>query len=232
MPRKPRFYLPGIPAHIVQRGHDRQPVFFCDADRHAYLDSLQEGAERYGCAIHAFVLMTNHVHLLVTPRGRTSVSRMMQHLGRKYVAYVNREYSRSGTLWEGRHKGSLIQSERYAMACCHYIEMNPVRAGVVRSPDQYPWSSYCANAYGREPTWLEPLPEYRKLGMTAEDRHEAYRELFDRGVEPVHAIRECAQTGTPWGNAHFKREIELALGKTVGQSRRGRPRYESPIPTR
>lgn len=225
MPRKPRFYLPGVPAHVVQRGNDRQAVFFSDDDYRAYLGWLREAALKHGCAVHAYVLMTNHVHLLLTPETKTSISRMIQHVGRHYVTYVNHQYGRSGTLWEGRHKGSLVHSERYALACYRYIEMNPVRAGMVRSPGEYPWSSYRANAYGRGPTWLQCLSEYRHLGRTDDERQQAYRELFRTVLEPeqVHDIRACVQTGTPLGNDRFREQIEGILGRTVGHKRQGRP---------
>jgi len=149
MPRKPRFYLPGIPAHVIQRGNSRQAVFFSDEDYTAYLDWLKEGAEKHGCAIHAYVLMTNHVHLLMTPQTREAISKTIQFVGRHYVTYINHVYGRSGTLWEGRHKGCLISSEEYLFSCMRYIEMNPVRAGMVETPAEYPWSSYRWNATGR-----------------------------------------------------------------------------------
>jgi putative transposase len=128
MPRKPRFFLPGLPIHVVQRGHSREPVFFEDHDYAAYLDWLTEAAARYECAIHAYVLMTNHVHILVTPREAEAVSRMMQYVGRRYVPYINYTYGTSGSIWEGRYKASLIHDEQYLLTCMRYIELNPVRA--------------------------------------------------------------------------------------------------------
>ncbi len=225
MPRKPRFYLPGVPVHVVQRGNARAATFFDASDYRAYLDWLREGAERYGCQVHAYVLMTNHVHLLLTPEKTDSVSRTIQHVGRKYVTYVNHEYGRTGTLWEGRHKGALIDSSRYAFACYRYIELNPVRAGMVETPSEYPWSSYRGNAWGDGAGWLKPTEEYRRLGRTDEARRAAYRELFRAALGPqeVHEIRQCAQTGTPLGDDRFIREIECMLGRRVGQNRRGRP---------
>ncbi len=146
MPRKPRFYLPGVPAHIVQRGNDRQATFFGDGDCAAYLGWLREGADRHGCAIHAYVLMTNHVHLLLTPEEPDSISRLVQTVGRHYVTYVNHTYGKSGTLWEGRHKGCVISSDDYLLYCMRYIELNPVRADMVSHPQDYRWSSYHVNA--------------------------------------------------------------------------------------
>ena len=232
MPRKPRFYLPDVPVHVVQRGNDRQAVFFADDDYLSYLGWLREGGERYGCAVHAYVLMTNHIHLLMTPKSRGSISRTIQFIGRHYVTYVNHTYRRSGTLWEGRHKGSIIDSAAYALACSRYIEMNPVRAGMVSSPGQYRWSSYARNAYGEGDAWLTSTSEYERLGGNAEERQYQYRELFRSKLEPesVDEIRSCVQTGTPLGNELFRVQIEAMLGRKVGQSRRGRPRSVTELP--
>lgn len=135
-------YLPSIPAHIVQRGNNREACFFCEEDYLYYKELLAEGMYRYGAILHAYCLMTNHVHLLMTPKLEDSVSRVMQHVGRQYVQYINKNYRRSGTLWEGRHKGSLVDVENYLMSCYRYIELNPVAAGMVKMPDEYRWSSY------------------------------------------------------------------------------------------
>jgi putative transposase len=225
MPRKPRFYLPGIPAHIVQRGNCRQATFFCDGDFLAYLRWFDEGAKKHGCSLHAYVLMTNHVHLLVTPQERDSISRTIQHVGRHYVPYVNHVYGKSGTLWEGRHKGSAVSSEEYLLACMRYIELNPVRAGMVETPGEYRWSSYAHNAMGGAGGLLTSHQAYRELGATVEERGFAYRELFRAALAPeqVHAIRGAVQTGTPLGNDRFREQIEHAVGCRVGQPRRGRP---------
>ena len=158
MPRKPRFFLADIPAHIVQRGHSREPVFFEDSDYRAYLTWLGEAAQRYRCAIHAYVLMTNHVHLLATPRDKQGIPRMMQYVGRRYVPYINHSYATSGSIWEGRYKASLIQDEPYLLTCMRYIELNPVRAKMARSPGQYRWSSYRTNAQGIEDKRITPHP--------------------------------------------------------------------------
>ena len=226
MPRKPRFYLPDVPAHVVQRGNARQAVFYDESDYSSYLEWLVEGAERCGCAVHAYVLMTNHVHLLLTPEDARAIGRTLQHVGRKYVTYVNHGYGRSGTLWEGRHKGSLIDSEAYALACSRYIEMNPVRTGMVKTPGEYRWSSYRRNAFGEGADWLRPPGEYLRLGSDAEARQRAYRDLFgvEAKADELQAIRSCVQTGTPLGNDRFREQIERMLGRKVGQSRRGRPR--------
>src|SRR5690348_7286923 len=150
MPRKPRFQVPGVPAHVVQRGNNRQAIFFESSDYAAYLNWLREGLKRYGCELHAYALMTNHVHLLMTPDSRDAISRTMQYVGRHFVPYINFSYGRTGTLWEGRYKASLVQEEHYLLLCMRYIEMNPVRAGMVKSPSHYRWSSYRSNAQGQE----------------------------------------------------------------------------------
>jgi len=228
MPRKPRFYLPGVPAHIVQRGNNRQAVFFADGDYRAYLGWLHEGAIRHGCAVHAYVLMTNHVHLLVTPQARDSISRVIQYVGRRYVTYLNHKYGRSGTLWEGRHKGSVISSDAYLLACSRYIELNPVRAGMVELPGDYRWSSYRSNAFGEHNALLEHHATYKALGSSPESCRYAYRELFRNvlDAQQIHAIRSAVQTGTPLGDDQFRDQIEKALDCKVGQARRGRPKRQ------
>ena len=230
MPRKPRFLLPGVPVHVVQRGNNRQPIFFEDDERRAYLGWLAEAAERWGCAIHAYVLMTNHVHLLATPSDVEGMGRMMQYLGRRYVPFVNRRHRRSGTLWEGRYKASLVESEGYLLICHRYIESNPVRAGMGKTPAAYPWSSYARNADGAEDPLITEHALYTALGASAGERRKAYRELFRTVPEKdaTRAIRACLQTGTPLGTAGFRERIERTLGVRVGQSRRGRPRRASP----
>jgi putative transposase len=164
MARLPRLDLPGIPQHVVQRGNDRQACFATDVDYGQYLQELREAALKHDCAVHAFVLMTNHVHLLVTPSGAGAISRMMQAVGRRYVGSFNARYRRTGTLWEGRFKAALIDSERYLMACYRYVELNPVRAGMTTSPGEYPWSSYAHNAWGQQHPLIAPHQEYLNLG--------------------------------------------------------------------
>ena len=225
MPRKPRFYLPGVPVHVVQRGHSREPVFFEDSDYAAYLGWLGEAAVRYGCAIHAYVLMTNHIHVLVTPAEKDGISRMMQYVGRRYVPYVNHLYGTSGSIWEGRYKASLIHDEEYLLACMRYIELNPVRADMVRSPAGFRWSSYRANAQGKADDLVTAHALYLNLARTRPARLEAYKALFKAHVEPgaLEQIRAAWRTGTPLGNDHFRERIEAKLKCNVGHSRRGRP---------
>jgi putative transposase len=232
MPRKLRFYLPGVAVHAVQRGHSREPVFYEDSDYRAYLDWVQEAAQRYRCAIHAYVLMTNHVHILATPKTHSGISSMMQYVGRRYVPYINHQYGTSGSLWEGRYKASLVQNDTYLLSCMRYIELNPVRANMVTHPRHYRWSSYRANAEGWEDVTLTPHPLYQALGRTTAQRHDAYRALFNAHVEEAELmrIRAAWRTGTPLGNDYFKGKIERKLDTKVGQDRRGRPSKRAPTP--
>ena len=225
MPRKPRFYLPNVPVHIVQRGHSREPVFFEDSDYRAYMDWMGEAAEHYKCTIHAYVLMTNHIHILVTPKHKDSISLMMQFIGRRYVPYINHSYGTSGSIWQGRYKSSLIQDDPYLLTCMRYIELNPVRADMVNSPAQYRWSSYRANAQGKPDTLLTSHPLYTQLGRNPLKRREAYKALFKAHIdqEQHDTIQKAYQTGTPLGNDYFREKVERKLKCKVGQDRRGRP---------
>lgn len=226
MPRKPRFFVPGVPVHVVQRGNNRQPVFFDDNDYAVYLAWLAEAAAAHGCQVHAYVLMTNHIHLLATPAEARSVSATLQALGRRFVPYINRCYRRSGTLWEGRFKANPVQQEDYLLTCYRYIELNPVRAGMVDDPGDYPWSSYRANALGGADVLQHPHALYCALGANDPARQAAYRALFAAALsaDELKDLRACLQTGTPLGNDRFRTEIEAALGVRVGYSSRGRPR--------
>lgn len=178
MPRKTRMYLPDVPAHIVQRGNNREACFFCDDDYCFYKTLLGEGLKRYGGELHAYCLMTNHVHLLITPMEEDSISRIIQHVGRQYVYYVNKHYRRSGTLWEGRHKGSLVDAENYLLACYRYIEMNPVSASMVESPSEYLWSSFRANGLAKKDELISPHRIYLNLHKNEVLRRKAYLSLF------------------------------------------------------
>jgi putative transposase len=209
----------------MQRGHNREPTFFEDQDYLEYLKILKRVADACGCSIHAYVLMTNHIHLLLTPIADDSVRRLFQEIGRQYVSYVNRKYRRFGTLWEGRHKGNIIESTSYLLTCMRYIEMNPVRAGMVKRPDHYRWSSYSANALGEENYIVSPHEEYVRLGPTLSRRTVAYRALFDTAVrcDDLERIRCCTQSGTPMGGKRFLDQIEKNALRKVGNEKRGRP---------
>lgn len=210
MARKPRFVLPGVPQHIIQRGNNREPCFYADADYSRYLSNLHEAAQKNNAAIHAYVLMTSHVHLLVTPGSPFSIMHMMQDLERKYVRYINHTYQRTGTLWEGRYKASLVDSEDYLLTYMRNIELNPVRANMVDHPSAYRWSSYTANTGGVNNLLIEPHPIYQSLGDTSTSRQYAYRELFRSHLEPeqVHQIREAINQELVLGRNDFKDKIE------------------------
>ena len=225
MPRRPRIHLPGVPQHVIQRGVDRQPVFFSDDDCRFYLEWLGEHASMRNIALHAYCLMTNHIHLLLSAPKADALGGLMQDMGRRYVQYVNRTYRRSGGLWQGRYKASHVQSECYLLACMRYVELNPVRAKMVLAPGEYLWSSYCANGLGVEDKLLTPHDQYLALGSNQEVRQQAYRGLFATGVdEPAWAlIRTATQQGVVVGDCRFAEVIEKRLGQSVSPRPRGRP---------
>lgn len=224
MPRRPRNYIPGFPYHIVQRGNNREACFIEPENYERYLKLWREVSRRYGVAVHAYCLMTNHIHFLATPARAASLSNTLKVVGSRYAQYINKQYRRTGTLWEGRHRASLVQSERYLLACMRYIELNPVRARMIARPEEYRWSSYGANAWG-DASWLEPHDEYTRLGATAEKRCYAYRELFTSHLSDndLHLIRKAAHYCQPVGDDRFRRKIEEQYGIKLGHMRRGRP---------
>ena len=191
MARLPRYAAPGIPQHVIQRGNDRSALFAADSDYEFFHGCLRAACERYECQVHAYVLMTNHVHLLVTPTDASGPSRMMQSLGRRYVRYFNDRYRRTGTLWEGRYRSVPIRTDAHLLACSRYIELNPVRATMVGSPGEYEWSSFRCNAGGREDEIVQPHPLYLALGAGAATRQKGYRALCKERLAPdvVAAIR-------------------------------------------
>ena len=225
MARLGRYFLPDQPLHVIQRGNNRGAIFFCADDYARYRGWLAEAAGDYGCLIHAYVLMTNHVHLLVTPRRADSLPRAMQSLGRRYVRYVNAAHRRSGTLWEGRYRAAPIDSEAYFLGCCRYIELNPVRAGMVAHPRDYLWSSYRAHMHGAADALVSDHPVYRALGRGPEARQKAYRALFRTTPDPtfIDALRAATNGGWALGDARFKRQIAAALGRRVAPLPKGRP---------
>ena len=164
MARLPRIDLPGQPQHVIQCGNNRSVIFVADEDYQFYLEKLNAACQKYECDLHAYVLMTNHVHLLITPHHIGAIGKLMQMLGRYYVQCFNHQYQRTGTLWEGRYKATLLDSDQYLLVCSRYIELNPVRANMVSHPSDYPWSSYAFNALGKENALLTPHPLYLALG--------------------------------------------------------------------
>jgi putative transposase len=210
----------------MQRGNNRQACFFADEDYSIYLDWLAEQAGKTGCQVHAYVLMTNHVHLLISADRIEAPGLLMKALGQRYVQYVNRTYRRSGTLWEGRFRSCLVQDEIYLLACQRYIELNPVRAGMVAHPVEYRWSSYRVNAQDEADILVKPHPLYVALGPDAAARRATYRELFRHELEPawVDEIRRATNGNFVLGNEHFSAQVSSALGKRVVPGRSGRPR--------
>ena len=226
MPRQARLTLAGVSTHIVQRGIDRSACFFCDDDRLHYLALLAELAPALGCAVHAYVLMTNHVHLLVTPSHADALSRLMRQLNQRYVQAINRAYRRSGTLWEGRFRSCLVESEAYMLACYRYIELNPVRATMVRDPHDYPWSSHRMNVSTLPSKLLTPHELFFALAADAPGRAAAYRSLFiqDMPETVIADIRRATAGSYALGSPRFQEQIGAMLGRRVAPGIPGRPR--------
>lgn len=229
MPRRKRECPAGLPVHVVQRGNNRQICFASNSDFRAYANWLKEAAIEYGVEIHAWVFMTNHVHLLVTPQTSDSVSKCMQLLGRHYVRYFNYRYQRTGTLFEGRFRSSLIQNQKYFLACQRYIELNPVRAGLVKDPSEYAWSSYECHASGRVAGMWHPHSEYLALGQTVASRLLAYRNLFADVIDNalVSDIRRALNAGLALGNNRFLQEIETLTGQRQSHLKPGPKKSKS-----
>lgn len=223
MARLPRFALPGQPQHVIQRGNNRAEIFCAEADYRFYLEKLAAAAIKCECKIHAYVLMTNHVHLLLTPDAEQGIGKAMQMLGRYYVQYYNYCYRRTGTLWEGRYRATLIDSEAYLLTCMRYIELNPVRAGMVAHPSEYQWSSYRHNALGEPDGLLTTHREYRRLGRGSEERQAAYRQLFRARIpeKSLEEIREATNKAWVLGNDRFKCRIEKQLERRAAPRTRG-----------
>lgn len=229
MSRLPRFDLPGVPQHVVQRGNNRLPCFLDDDDRQRYLAHLRAALRRFGCSLHAYVLMSNHAHLLVTPRESGALSRMMHTFGRNYVGLFNGKHGRTGTLWEGRYKACLVGSRRYFLACSRYIELNPVRAKMVASPGDYPWSSYSGNATQAADPLLTTHDEYLALGADNAARSSAYRALFDDALPEAlkQEIRSYLQQQKVLGTDRFQAWVEERTGRFAGLRAAGRPPQRS-----
>ena len=215
----------GIPQHVIQRGNNRQVCFASEQDFAAYVSWLRDYSKKHQVDIHAWVLMTNHVHLLCTPKANNAVSLMMQSLGRQYVRYFNFNYQRTGTLWEGRFKACLVQEEDYLLHLYRYIELNPVRAGMVEQPSDYSWSSYQINALGKASELCTAHPLYLALGVDSIERQSNYRELFKHHVEGqlLEEIRLSTNQGMVLGNDWFKVDVERLTGRRMTAKKKGRP---------
>ena len=226
MARLPRFFIPGHPLHVILRGNNRQRVFTNIRDYTLYLGWLRDAAHIHGCAIHAYVLMPNHIHLLTTPGHEQSLPKTLQSLGRRYVQYFNQTHDRTGTLWEGRYRATLVDPDAYLLACYRYIEGNPVRAENVTQPSHYRWSSYHFHAEGKTDQILTPHAMYRRLGRTPEERQKAYRALFRKQLsgETLDEIREATNKAWVLGRDRFRKKIATMTERRVQPLPRGRPR--------
>jgi len=232
MPRPPRAFLPGFPQHLIQRGNNRTAIFLAEEDYGFYLESLLAVSRRYDVAIHAYVLMTNHVHLLVTPAYGDSLARLMQALGRRYVRFFNAKYQRSGTLWEGRFRACLIDTDRYVLGCYRYIELNPVRANMVSRPSEYRWSSYRVHAGGDSSRLITKHSLYLALGATDDERQAAYRRLYEGEIDETEGanqqqIRTATNKGWVLGRGEGRDAAEVHAGRALRPLPRGRPKIRT-----
>jgi len=223
MPRLPRYAIPDQPQHVIQRGNNRTAMFAESADIGFFLYKLGQACRRFRCDIHAYTLMTNHVHFLMTPHRSDAIGKVMQSVGVSYVRYFNEAYGRTGTLWEGRYRATIIDSERYMLACMRYIELNPVRAGLVHQPAQFRHSSHRANAYGQTDPLVTPHQVYLALGRSAEERQSAYSALFQEQVADttIRDIREATNKAWVLGRGRFAAEIERLAARRTAPCRRG-----------
>jgi putative transposase len=225
MPRQARLRIPGIPVHIIQRGSNRSACFAEDRDFRVYLSLLDELAPLYACPVHAYVLMTNHVHLLLTPGRVDGTSMLMKHMGQRFAQYINRKYARSGPLFEGRFRSCLVDSDAYLLTCHRYIEMNPVRAGIVDHPSRYAWSSYGANAQGLPSDIVVPHPLYISLAIDPDERRSRYQRMFDvpESAEALKRIREATHAGVALGEGAFVSSLPGSLQPKAVKRKPGRP---------
>ncbi len=226
MPRKGRVVLPNYPHHIVQRGHNRQIIFPEAQDYRYYLDTLKEFKDAYNVKVFAFCLMTNHIHLVLQPSTNTrGLAQLMKRMAGRQTRYVDRLEGRRGTLWESRYKSSPIQTDGYLLACCRYVELNPVRANIAQRPEDYAWSSYNHKIGSASIDWLDQDPDYMALGDNQDERQMRYRSyvVSDRAQDDI-LIREAVSRGQLTGDSRFVDEVELMIGHRVEHRRQGRPK--------
>ena len=223
MSRLPRYILPGQPQHVIQRGNNRQVIFNADDDYRFYLEKLTEACKKQNVEVLAYVLMTNHVHMLLSPHAENSLGKVMQSLGRYYVQYYNYNYGRTGTLWEGRYKATLLDTENYLLTCYRNIELNPLRANLVEHPSQYPWSSYRCNAVGKDDDLVTPHQLYKALGKNKEEQRAAYRALFKSHISELTLSEIRHATNKEWvlGNERFREQVEKNLNRRAAPMPRG-----------
>jgi putative transposase len=226
MARLPRLTVPGYPHHIIQRGNNRQPIFGGTADYELLLGLIDEHARKQHVALHAYVLMSNHFHLLATPETAEGIPQMMQAVGRRYVRNYNLRYARTGTLWEGRYRSTLIQAERYLLACMVYLDLNPVRAGMVADPGDYPWSSYQHYIGRRHDKLVTPHPLYWELGNTPFSRDQAYLELVRAGIsrQQEQALTDSALRGWALGEPDYVADLQRRTERRLARAQAGRPK--------
>lgn len=218
-------YLPGYAYHIVQRGNNRSACFFEAENYRVYKSYMGEVLPRYGNSLHAYCLMTNHVHLLITPEHEDSISNLMKVVNSRYAQYINKKYERTGTLWEGRHKASAVDTESYLLKCYRYIEFNPVAAYMVDQPEEYAWTSHHCNAWGEPDPLIAEHESYLALGRNLEQRSSTYRDYFSEALssEDLNAISKAAHYSMPLGPESFVEQVERLTGRSIGFARRGRP---------
>jgi putative transposase len=223
MARLPRFVLPDYPQHVIQRGNNGQRILFDETDYWFLWERLGAGANKFKCDIHAYALMPSHFHLLITPHSDDGLGKLMQYVGRYYVRYFNERYGRTGTLWDGRYRATLVDPKGYSNACARYLEENPVRARLVKDAAGYDWSSYGAHATGREDALVHPHPEYLALGRSARARQDAWRALFDAPMDPALLERIRSATNKAWvlGSPEFCAEVEAILNRRASPRARG-----------
>jgi putative transposase len=223
MPRQARFIVPEIALHVIQRGHNRNACFRDDTDRMVYLATVVDLLRNDGCALHAYCLMTNHVHMLLTPSSAHACAALMRNLGQRYAQYFNRRYDRTGGLWEGRYRSCLVDSANYVLACYRYIERNPVRAGMVASPAVFRWSSYQGNAGSAFNRLLTPHIEYLALGNEQSTRWSAYQQMLDVADDPdfLAAIRDATNGGLALVDKALKVKLETETGRCLEHKKPG-----------
>lgn len=229
MARLPRLSLAGFAHHVIQRGNNRQVIFYTDEDRQAYLAWLAQYARQFEVAVHAFVLMDNHTHLLMTPQTDRGIALLMQSLGRRYAQNWNHFHKRTGTVWEGRYKSALVDSQRYLLACMVYIDLNPVRAGMVMEPADFQWSSHRHYIGAQNNPLITEHPLIWTLGNTPFAREKAYGELVGTGISQVHQaqITDCAFKGWALGEDDFHAQLQQLTPRRTAKSKAGRPQIKS-----
>lgn len=231
MARLPRLVVPHQTHHVIQRGNDGQLIFRETSDYAAFRDWLRDASKQFKVAIHAYVLLPDRVDLLVTPSDMAGLGRLMQWLGRQYVPYFNRKYARSGTLWQGRYKATVIDAQQYFMMCSRYIELNPVQLGFVASPEEYSWSSYAHHAGIKHDSLVTDHPLYWALGNTPFDREAAYKMILEQAltVEEITLVKEATLKGWAFGSEKFKLGLEKAANRRISPAKRGRPSKQKPL---